>query len=80
MAILFLTTTISFGGKKDKENLPPPPPMPQAQDVSIYRGRSIEIPLRAIGRSPGQLRFLIRTQPKHGTLGPIQIIDRKNAL
>lgn len=80
VAILFLTTTISFGGKKDKENLPPPPPMPQAQDVSIYRGRSIEIPLRAIGRSPGQLRFLIRTQPKHGTLGPIQIIDRKNAV
>ncbi len=54
--------------------------MPQALDVSIYRGRSIEIPLRAIGRTPGQLRFLIRTQPKHGTIGPIQIIDFKNAV
>lgn len=80
VAILFLTATVSFGGKKDKQTLPPPPPMPQAQDVAIYRGRSIEIPLRAIGRSPGQLRFLIRTQPRHGTLGPIQIIDFKNAV
>lgn len=80
VAILFLTATMCFAAKKDKETVPPPPPMPQAQTVAMYRGRSVEIPLRAIGRSPGQLRFLIRTQPKHGKLGPVQILDRKNAV
>jgi len=80
VAILFFTAAQCPAAKKDKETLPPPPPMPQAQDVAMYRGRSIEIPLRAIGRTPGQLRFIIRTQPKHGKLGPVQIIDRKNAV
>lgn len=80
VAILFFSAAQCPAAKKDKETLPPPPPMPQAQDVAMYRGRSIEIPLRAIGRTPGQLRFIIRTQPKHGKLGPVQIIDRKNAV
>jgi len=59
---------------------PPPPPMAQPQNVSIYRGHSIEIPLRAIGRAPSQLKFLVRAAPKHGTLGEIQVTGEKTAV
>lgn len=59
---------------------PPPPPMPQAQNVSIFRGRTVEIPLRAIGRAPSQLKFLIRTPPKYGRLGEIRFTSRKTAV
>lgn len=54
--------------------------MPQAQNVTIFRGRSVEIPLRAIGRAPSQLKFLIRTPPKYGRLGEIRFTGRKTAV
>lgn len=59
---------------------PPPPPMPQDQSVSIYRGRTVEIPLRAIGRSGGQLKFIIRVKPKSGKLGEIRFTGSKSAV
>jgi hypothetical protein len=59
---------------------PPPPPMPQVQNVTMFRGRTVEIPLRAIGRAPSQLKFLIRTKPKSGRLGEIQFTSRKTAV
>lgn len=59
---------------------PPPPPMPQAQNITIFRGRTVEIPLRAIGRASNQLKFLVRTPPKHGRLGEIQFTSRKTAV
>lgn len=58
---------------------PPPPPMPQAQAITTFRGRTVEIPLRAIGRAPGQLKFLIRTRPKFGRLENLQLTGRKTA-
>lgn len=47
--------------------------------ASLYRGRTITIPLRAAGRTPGVIKFLIRSQPKHGTLGPIRRQSRTTA-
>ncbi|HET9524237.1 MAG TPA: hypothetical protein VFO90_08390 [Terrimicrobiaceae bacterium] len=63
-------------------NEPPllPPPMAQPQDLSIFRGHSIEVPLRAQGRTPGQLRFLIRSRPSKGRLGEIRITGPKSGV
>ena len=63
-------------------NEPPllPPPMAQPQDLSIFRGRSIEVPLRAQGRTPGQLKFLIRSRPSKGRLGEIRITGPKSGV
>lgn len=58
----------------------PPPPMPQSQSVSLFRGRSVEIPLRAIGRAPSQLKFLIRSRPASGRLGPVRLTGPKSAV
>jgi hypothetical protein len=57
-----------------------PPPMAQPQNLSIFRGRSVEIPLRAQGRTPGQLKFLIRSRPLKGSLGEIRITGPKSAV
>lgn len=54
--------------------------MAQPQIVSIYRGRTVEIPLHAIGRASGQLKFLIRTKPKYGQLGTIVPTGNKTAV
>jgi hypothetical protein len=56
-----------------------PPPMAQPQNLSVLRGRSIEIPLRAQGRTPGQLKFLIRSHPSKGSLGEIRPTGPKTA-
>lgn len=58
----------------------PPPPMAQSDNVAIFRGRSVEIPLRAIGRAPKALKFLIRSAPTSGTLGPIRSTGLKSAV
>ncbi len=77
VAIVLAAGPLSAAPKEE----PPqrPPPLAQSQAISIYRGRSIEIPLRAIGRAPGQLKFLIRTKPRHGRLGPIRVTSWKTA-
>jgi hypothetical protein len=54
--------------------------MPQEQNLAIFRGRTVEIPLRALGRAPTQLRFLIRTKPQHGRLGEIRLTGPKSAV
>ena len=57
-----------------------PPPMAQPQSLSILRGGDIEIPLRALGRASGQLKFLIRSLPKNGVLGEIRVKGPKAAV
>jgi hypothetical protein len=57
-----------------------PPPMAQAQTISIFRGRSVEIPLRAQGRTPGQLKFLLRSRPSKGQLGEIRVTGPRTAV
>jgi len=74
----FIAFDLTFAAK-EKEELPAPPPMARSENVATYRGRTVKIPLRAMGRTPGQLKFLIRTKPKHGTLSEITLVDRKNA-
>lgn len=59
---------------------PPPPPMAQTQTLSIFRGRTVEITLHALGRTPGQLKFFIRSQPKHGKLSDLRVTGRKTAV
>lgn len=79
MAVILLAAVPALGAPKEPPG-PPPPPMPQAQNVTIFRGRTVEIPLHAIGRAPSQLKFLIRTPPKHGRLGEIRFTGRKTAV
>jgi hypothetical protein len=57
-----------------------PPPMAQPQSLSIFRGRSVDIPLRAQGRTPGQLKFLLRSGPSNGRLGEIRVTGPKTAV
>ena len=56
-----------------------PPPMAQPQALSIFRGDNIEVPLRAQGRAPSQLKFLIRSNPSKGRLGEIRLTGPKSA-
>jgi hypothetical protein len=56
-----------------------PPPMAQPQALSIFRGDNIEVPLRAQGRAPSQLKFLIRSYPSKGRLGEIRLTGPKSA-
>lgn len=56
-----------------------PPPLAQPVSVSVYSGRSVEIPLQASGRTPSQVRFIIRTKPRYGTLGEIRLTGRASA-
>ncbi|HEY5707161.1 MAG TPA: hypothetical protein VIS96_16495 [Terrimicrobiaceae bacterium] len=56
-----------------------PPPMARPQNVAIFRGRSVEIPLRAQGRTPGQLKFLLRSRPSQGRLGEVRLTGPRSA-
>ncbi len=67
-------------GAPDPAGTPAPPPMAVEQRISMFRGRTIEVPLRAAGRTPGQQRFLIRTQPRFGKLGEIRITGNRTAV
>jgi len=80
LAFIWLLGLAVVQAAPKEEPTPAPPPMPQTQNITIFRGRTVEIPLRAIGRAASQLKFLIRTQPKHGKLGEIQFTSRKTAI
>lgn len=80
LAFVWLLGLAAVQAAPKEEPTPAPPPMPQTQNMTIFRGRTVEIPLRAIGRAASQLKFLIRTQPKHGKLGEIQFTSRKTAI
>jgi hypothetical protein len=54
--------------------------MAQPQSLSVFRGRSVEIPLQAQGRTPGQLKFLIRSRPSKGRLGEIRVTGPRTAV
>jgi hypothetical protein len=77
LVALLAETPLQVVGKE-----PPvlPPPMAEPANLSIFRGRSVEVPLRAQGRTPGQLRFYIRSYPSKGWLGEIRITGRKSAV
>ena len=77
--LTLLAASTAFGAPKEPP-APPTPPMAQPQSFSIYRGRSTEISLRAVGRAPSQLRFIIRTKPQHGQLGEIRFTGPKSAV
>jgi hypothetical protein len=75
--IALLAGASAQAGPKDLPGLPPP--MAQPQSLSIFRGRTVEVPLRAQGRAPGQLKFLIRSLPSKGRLGEIRVTGPKSA-
>ncbi|MEX1118888.1 MAG: hypothetical protein WEB60_08855 [Terrimicrobiaceae bacterium] len=56
-----------------------PPPMAEPAEVRVYRGQQVEIALRAGGRVPGPLRYLIRSQPSRGSLGEPKVMDKNTA-
>jgi hypothetical protein len=80
LALIWLLGLAALQAAPKEPPPPPPPPMPQTQNVTVFRGRSVEIPLRAVGRAPSALKFIVRTQPKHGRLGKIQLTSRKTAI
>ncbi len=57
-----------------------PPPMAEQVTVSVPRGGQVEIPLRASGRTPGTVRFLLRSSPSGGTLGAVHSKGRNHAV
>jgi hypothetical protein len=75
--IALLAGAAAQAGPKDFPLVPPP--MAQPQSFSVFRGRSVEVPLRAQGRAPGQLKFLIRSEPSKGHLGKIRVTGPKTA-
>jgi hypothetical protein len=79
---LALIVLLAGSAVRAAPNEPPllPPPMAQPQNLSIFRGHSVEVPLRAQGRIPGELKFLIRSRPSKGRLGDIRITGRKSAV
>ncbi len=76
---LFLLLIAVSGASAREPELPPPPPMALPVNTSGYRGQRMLITLRALGRAPMDLKFLIRSQPRHGALGPITQTGPKSA-
>ncbi len=78
---LVLLTLLAGASLQAEPKDPPlvPPPMAQPQTVSIFRGEHIDVPLRAQGRAPSQLKFLIRSYPSKGRLGEIRLTGQKSA-
>jgi hypothetical protein len=78
---LVLLTLLAGASLQAEPKDPPlvPPPMAQPQTVSILRGEHIDIALRAQGRAPSQLKFLIRSYPSKGRLGEIRLTGQKSA-
>lgn len=65
------------GSKKEEElEAAMRPPMPVDVEAAVYLGESIEIPLKVRGRVVEPLKILIRIEPRHGTLGKIQLLPR----
>ena len=78
---LVLLTLFASASIQAEPKDPPlvPPPMAQPQIIAIFRGDHIEVPLRAQGRAPSQLKFLIRSSPSKGRLGEIRLTGPKSA-
>ena len=78
---LVLLTLFASASIQAEPKDPPlvPPPMAQPQSLSVFRGDNIEVPLRAQGRAPSQLKFLIRSSPSKGRLGEIRLTGPKSA-
>lgn len=51
----------------------PAPPLAQSQIITVYRGEATPIPLRAQGRLANEARFILRSSPKLGKLGAIEV-------
>ncbi len=54
--------------------------MAESAGARVYRGQSVDIPLRAGGRIPGPLRFIIRSQPSQGSLSEPRATGRNTAV
>lgn len=78
--LFFCVIGVSGQGFAQRPVAVSPPPMAESTEVRVYRGQSVEIPLRAGGRVPGPLKFLIRSQPNQGTLGEPRVLDRNTAV
>lgn len=62
---------------KENEKYGFPTPEPQKAEASFISGKSVEITLEASTRYLGTVKFEIREQPKHGTLGPLRQHPKK---
>ncbi|GAB4178507.1 MAG: hypothetical protein Fur0032_18970 [Terrimicrobiaceae bacterium] len=57
-----------------------PPPMAKPETIRVERGSSVEIPLKAGGRTPGPIQFIIRQAPRHGALGEPRLVKPNEAV
>jgi len=55
----------------DLPSVPPPQPFPA--EVTLFRGESVELPLRGVSRTGRGLKFLIRQGPSLGALSEIEV-------
>lgn len=62
---------------KENEKYGFPTPEPQKAEFPFISGKSVEILLEASTRYMGTVKFEIREQPKHGTLGPLRPHPKK---
>ena len=63
--------------KKDTRPVLDPPPPALPQNVTVPRGRRIDIPLRIYGVQNEALRYLIKTPPAHGKLSEPRAVSRE---
>lgn len=78
MAAATLATLAPTPGRSEAPVVPPP--MAKADTIRVERGTEVEIPLRAGGRTPGPLRFLVRQPPRYGSLGEPRLVKPNEAV
>lgn len=74
-----LVGLLPFAGAAFAESPLPPPPSPVPVAITVERGGQVVIRLKAGGRTPGPVRFLLRSPPMHGRLGEIRQAGRAEA-
>jgi len=81
-SLAFLITVLSslVAGSLFAQQPLKPPPIAVEATASVERGDSTRITLRATGRRPGKINFLIRSNPQHGRLGSIHQLSDDQAV
>lgn len=62
--------------QQKSESYPNPPPMAQGGTVEVQRGEAVDIPLNSQGRYGETVNFILRSNPRYGTLSAPHRVDR----
>lgn len=77
---LLLAGALQLSAKQNKEEPIPVPPNPLSEQVRGYVNEPLKITLRATGRIEEPMDFLIRKQPRKGSLGELRRTGPKSAV